>query len=90
MRAAATFTAFLVNQVISSRTQALIADLQVIANMRAAAIVVQALIGACSGKKKRFTISFFFWRMYVRILNLHTTTINERPFALTTFPERLI
>lgn len=59
MREAITFTAFFVNQAISSRTQALIADLQVIANMRAAAVVVEALIGACSGKKKRFTI--FFW-----------------------------
>ncbi len=53
---AVTFTALCVHQVIPNRAQALIADLQVIANMRAAAVVVQALIGACGWKKKRFTI----------------------------------
>lgn len=87
MREAITFTAFFVNQAISSRTQALIADLQVIANMRAAAIVVQALIGACSGKKKRFTI--FFWTYsiaqsadtlikYTEVV-INQTVVNERP-----------
>lgn len=56
---AVTFTAFCAHQVIPSRTQALIADLQVIANMRAAAVVVQALIGACRQKKKKvYHLSF--------------------------------
>lgn len=40
------FTAFVVNQAISSRTQALKANFQIFADMRAAAIVVQTLIGA--------------------------------------------
>lgn len=41
-----TFTAFVVDQAVSGRTQALVADLQIIANVRAAAVVVQTLIGA--------------------------------------------
>lgn len=55
---AVTFTAFCIDQAISSGTQALVANLQVVANMRAAAIVVQTLIGACGGKNKRVTIYF--------------------------------
>lgn len=40
------FTAFSINQAIPSRTQTLVAKLQVIANMRTAAVVVQTLVGA--------------------------------------------
>lgn len=41
----ATFTA-LVDQAVSSWTQTFVADLQVVANVRAAAVVVQALVGS--------------------------------------------
>lgn len=41
-----TFAAFLVDQVKASRTQTLVADLKVIANMGAASIVILALVGA--------------------------------------------
>ena len=52
-REAVTFTAFFVHQAESSRTPALEADSQVFADMRAAAIVEQALVKACRGKKKK-------------------------------------
>lgn len=64
---AVTFTAFLVNQAISSRTQALIANFKVFADMRAASVVVQALIGACNGKEKSF-----FFEDIISIPELHT------------------
>lgn len=55
-----TFTALCVNQAISGRTQALEADLQVFANVRASAVVVQALVGACRrGEEGKDLLSFF-------------------------------
>jgi hypothetical protein len=42
-----TFTVFLVRQVVAGGALALIADLQVIADVWAAAIIVQALVGIC-------------------------------------------
>lgn len=71
VREVLTFTEFLVNQVVSSRTQALITNLQVIANMRATTIVVQALVWACSGKKKK--------RFNVFISKDVMITINKSP-----------
>lgn len=47
MRDTFTFATFLVHQVKASRTQTLVPDLEVVANMGAASIVIQALVGAC-------------------------------------------
>lgn len=41
---------FVVHQVVPSRTQALVANFQVLADVRAATVVVQTLIGACRGR----------------------------------------
>lgn len=46
-----TFTPSLSDEAVSSWTQALIANLQVVADMRTAAVVVEALVGACRGEK---------------------------------------
>lgn len=47
MRDTFTFATFLVDQVKASRTQTLVPDLEVVANMGAASIVIEALVGAC-------------------------------------------
>lgn len=42
-----TFTAFFINQAESSRAQTLVANPKVVADVRAAAVVVETLVGAC-------------------------------------------
>lgn len=69
-----TFTAFCVHQAIPSRTQTLVADLQVFTNMSAAAVVVQTLIGSCRENKKR--LSIFFFHTVTNILKLQTLSLN--------------
>lgn len=53
MRDTFTLATFLVHQVKASRTQTLVPDLEVVANVGAASIVIQALVGAC-GWTERF------------------------------------
>lgn len=44
-----TFTSVLVHQLEAAGTQALVANLEVLADVGAATIVVQALVGPCTG-----------------------------------------
>lgn len=51
-----TFTSVLVHQLEAAGTQALVANLEVLADVGAATIVVQALVGPCTGLSRHRSV----------------------------------
>lgn len=90
MRDTFTFATFLVHQVKASRTQTLVPDLEVVANMGAASIVIQALVGACGWTER--LITFLDSQQLANTLDksalVHLQMTNHS--QLTALPEGLI
>lgn len=78
-----TFTSQPVHQPEALRTQALVADLEVIADMRAAALVVQALIGPCAGRGAQtgHTWASCHSRYFTIFITITTTTLRPVKYS---------